>query len=282
MAIGLDEVRVIGVRLDHPEGIAWDPKSGVLYAGGEAGQLYRLDPVNGSQELVGSSGGYLLGVAVDGASRIYGCDMARCEVVRFEPDGAVEAYSSGTPEAPMRVPNHLVFAEDGTLYVSDSGDWDSKDGKIYRVDPTGRTTLFSTQAPGFTNGLALSPDGRWLYVVESTLPGISRIEIRPDGSEGRREVVLEMPRTVPDGIAFAADGSLYIACYRPDVIKRLTPAGQLETIVEDWQALKVVAPTNLVFFGPTRTDLAAACLHGEWIVTFKADRPGQPLNYPPL
>ena len=35
------EVLVDG--LDHPEGVAWAPSSDVLWAGGEAGQLYRVD-----------------------------------------------------------------------------------------------------------------------------------------------------------------------------------------------------------------------------------------------
>ena len=35
------QMRVLVDGLDHPEGVAWDPRSGALWAGGEDGQLYR-------------------------------------------------------------------------------------------------------------------------------------------------------------------------------------------------------------------------------------------------
>src|SRR4029453_16282430 len=38
----LDAFTELAGGLDHPEGIAWDP-SGALFAGGEAGQIYRID-----------------------------------------------------------------------------------------------------------------------------------------------------------------------------------------------------------------------------------------------
>ena len=37
------DVRVLVDGLDHPEGVAYDAGSGVLYTGGEEGQLYRVD-----------------------------------------------------------------------------------------------------------------------------------------------------------------------------------------------------------------------------------------------
>ena len=46
-----------------------------------------------------------------------------------------------------------------------------------------------------------------------------------DGSAGERSVVIELPRRVPDGIAFDAEGSLYISLYNPNIIYRLTPRG---------------------------------------------------------
>jgi len=41
-SIPLDRFEVFGTGLDHPEGLAFDRK-GILWAGGEQGQLYRID-----------------------------------------------------------------------------------------------------------------------------------------------------------------------------------------------------------------------------------------------
>jgi sugar lactone lactonase YvrE len=61
--------------LDHPEGIAPSP-DGMLYAGGEGGQLYVIDPVAGGFHEAARTGGFLQGLCVDGGARVYACDIA--------------------------------------------------------------------------------------------------------------------------------------------------------------------------------------------------------------
>ena len=123
------------VGLDHPEGVAWDPRGHVV-AGGEAGQIYEVS-LDGDVRQIANTGGFILGMALDARSRIYACDQGRHEVVRIEPgSGEVSTYSSGAPGIAMRVPNYLAFAEDGTLYVTDSGGWEANDGTVFRVRTT--------------------------------------------------------------------------------------------------------------------------------------------------
>lgn len=274
--------KTIGVRLDHPEGVAWDPSTETLVAGGEAGQIYRLDPDGTGQDLIGTTGGSILGVAVDADGRVYACDTIHRSVLRIDPDGHVATYSQGPQETPFILPNFLVFDGEGALYVSDSGTWGADDGRVVRVGPDGRALVWSTAAPAFTNGLALSRDGKWLYVAESSTPRVSRIEITPDGRSGRVELLVELLGTVPDGLALAADGSLFITCFRPDRIYRLIPEGKLEVVVDDWQAVTFAAPTNIAFFGPALQRAAVACLGGEWLVVFDPECRGSPLHYPGL
>ena len=79
----------VGVGLDHPEGLCVGP-DGALFAGGEAGQVYRIDP-DGTQAVIGSTDGFLLGVVLDGQGRIHACDLAKKAVFRIEPGGTVVA-----------------------------------------------------------------------------------------------------------------------------------------------------------------------------------------------
>ena len=78
-------------------------------------------------------------------------------------------WSEGAAEAPFRTPNWGAFAPDGSFYVSDSGAWKARDGNV-QVVRGGRTTVWTTESRDFPNGLAVSPDGRELWVLEST-PG---------------------------------------------------------------------------------------------------------------
>ena len=227
--------------LDHPEGLVWAPGVGVIYAGGEAGQVYQVT-LDGDVEQIATTGGSLLGLVVDGSGRVYCCDADRGEVVRVDPgSGSVDVYS----QRPMVCPNAACFDEQGNLYVTESGGTKEDNGTIVRVAPGGETTVWSRDLPRYPNGICLAPDGRSLYVAESYLPGVSRVPIMPDGSAGEPALVCELPLTVPDGLAFDADGTLYVSCYRPDRIYHLPAGGIPAVLADDWQGVVLNAPTNV-------------------------------------
>ncbi len=119
-------VQMLGTGLDHPECVCVAP-DGALYAGGEGGQLYRLAP-DGTQSQAAGTGGFLLGVALDGHGRVHACDAGRKAVLRIDPDGPVTERAGG-----FEIPNYGVFDAAGNLFVSDSGDyWNpTGTGKVY-------------------------------------------------------------------------------------------------------------------------------------------------------
>ena len=266
--------------LDHPEAVTTGP-DGTLYAGGEAGQIYRVD-LAGRFEQIASTGGFVLGLCLDGDGAIYACDLAHSSVMRIDPDGEVTTYSSGAPVRPMAVPNFPVFDAAGNLYVSDSGGWKEHSGCLFRVRPGGATEVVGEGLEAFPNGMALHPDGDRLYAVLSNLPGVVSLALNDDGTVGEPQSVVELARTIPDGLAFDVEGNLYIACYTPDVIYRLTPGGMLDVLAEDWESVTFATPTNIVFAGPGRETLIVASL-SRWHLT-KGPMPiaGSALRYPKL
>jgi len=272
----------VGHAFDHPEAVAVGP-DGLVHAGGEAGQLYRFDLLVGPCTLVAQvPGGFLLGMAHDAAGNTYACDERLACVHRISPAGEVTRYSAGLPDQPMRLPNYPVFDDAGNLYVSDSGGFGAQDGWIWRIGPDGQATIWDRSANGFPNGMCLSADGRWLIVAESSPPCITRVAINADGSAGKREVLVALPRTVPDGVALDEAGNLYISHYNPNLIQRLSPDGTLVTLIDDWQQLQLVAPTNIAFGGPDRKTLVIASLCGWSIHTAQMPVPGLRLRYPSL
>jgi len=266
--------------LDHPECVAAGP-DGTIYAGGEAGQIYRVD-MDGSFTVIAHTGGFHLGLCLDAASNVYVCDSAGKCVRKVNPDGTVSIFSSGSPDRPMQTPNYPVFDAAGNLYVSDSGDWKENNGCIFRIRPNGSTDIFTDQVSNFPNGMALHPSGSHLYVVASLVAGIVRVAIDDDDQAGEIETVIELPHNVPDGIAFDQDNHLYIACYTPDVIYRLTPGGDLDVLASDWESVTFATPTNIAFCGRDRTMLVVASL-SRWHLTRGAmPVAGAKLHYPTL
>lgn len=276
----LKDFTILAEGLDHPECVAWGPDEN-LYAGGEAGQIYRIS-LRGEVIEIASTGGFVLGICLDGNGNIYACDMKKHAVMRIDQGGNVAVYSHGAADRKMITPNFAVFDRNGNLYVSDSGDWHGNNGCLYLITPDRETRVISTKLSAFPNGMAHSPDGAYLYVVLSNLPGVVKLPTDKNGLVGLPEPVIELPSTVPDGLAFDRDGALYISCYTPDVIYRLTTSGELEVLVEDPERTLIASPTNVAFAGSDLTMLVASNLCGWHLSKMRMTASGFPLHYPIL
>jgi gluconolactonase len=270
----------IAEELDHPEGVA-TASDGTLYAGGEAGQIYQIAP-DGSIAEIASTGGFIYGVALDRAGNVYACDFGNACVQRVTPNGVVSTWSSGTPERPMRVPNFAAFDDEGSLYVTDSGEWGADDGLIYRVARDGSTTVWTEAAPRFPNGCCLDAAGSALLVVESHGRAVVRIPIGEDGSAGEPQLLVNLTGSQPDGIALAEDGTMFVGCYRPDRIYHASQDGRAEVFAEDPDGVTLNQPANVAFTGPAFDRIVVSSLGGWSLVAADAGVRGLPLRYPDL
>lgn len=109
---------------------------------------------------------------------------------------------------------------------------DVADGFIVCVDHRGARIV--ADGLGYTNEVQLSPDGRWLYVNETFARRLSRFAVADDGRMGQRETVCEFgPGTFPDGLAFDAEGGLWIVSIISNRVIRLAPDGSTSVWLED-------------------------------------------------
>ncbi|WP_117210958.1 SMP-30/gluconolactonase/LRE family protein [Allorhizocola rhizosphaerae] len=240
-------------RLDHPEGVSVHPRDGSVWCGGEQGQLYRIAPDGSSAEIVADTDGFLLGVTVSPSGDcVYAADIAHRAVFRYDiAAGALSTFAEG-----FRNPNSIACSGEW-VYISDSYPPGVPGPSVYRFDTNGNGGVFVAEPSSFANGLALH--GEWLYIAESFLPGVSRVHL----STLERELVVRLPGTVPDGLAFGPDGLLYIACYEPSQILRVGAGGAVEVVAHDPTAHDLCHPTNIAFAGTT---IIAANL-GRWHLT---------------
>jgi gluconolactonase len=272
----INDIEIFADGLDHPECVAVHP-DGSIWAGGEAGQVYRIRG-DGSHEVVAQTGGFVLGLAFSPEGWLAICDLKNHCIWKYEPGTkALSLLADKVEGRPMQIPNYAVFDNAGNLYVSDSGEFRKENGRIYRFDTQGNGKIWHAGPFAFANGMALSVDQQKLYVVSTWLPGVECIEIDHNGEAGKRSIVVELPKTCPDGIAIDQEGTIYISCYAPSRIYQFTAAGELMTLVDDWEAHTISNPTNLAFGGREGRDLFIANL-GRWhIARLRLSVPGLPL-----
>lgn len=271
----IHDVSIFADGLDHPECVAVHP-DGSVWAGGEAGQIYRISPDGKDVHVLQQTNGFTLGIAFSpDASWLAVCDLKNRCIFKYEiASDTLTVLSSGTSDRPMLTPNFPVFDKKGNLYVSDSGSFRNINGVVFKISSTGQTHIWHAGPFNFANGMAFSAQQDMLYVVCTWLPGVEAISINADGFAGDRKVLVELPQTCPDGIAVDTEGNLWISCYAPNTIYKVKPGQAPEVFIHDWEAHTISNPTNIAFGGVNHQQLFIANL-GRWHISrIEMDIPG--------
>jgi gluconolactonase len=181
MEFSVDQFETYADGLDHSEDIAFD-REGVLWAGGEVGQIYRI-PEKGRVEEFTNIGGFCLGLAFSAMDELFVCNAKLACVTRVQKNGKSRLFADSAGDHKLKLPNYGVFDSEGNLYVSDSGDWSKSSGCIVRFNDRGRGEVFLEGPQPFPNGLALSADERFLFIAQSHTDDVLQVEIRDDGTQ---------------------------------------------------------------------------------------------------
>jgi len=105
-----------------------------------------------------------------------------------------------------------------------------------------------------SNGIAWSPDGATMYYVDTGLGTVDKFDVDPvTGTVTGRATLIRIAEGdgLPDGLTVDADGHLWLALWGGGCVRRYTPSGELEAVVE----LPVALVTSVAFGGNELDDL---------------------------
>jgi len=270
--LSLSRFQSFAEGLDHPEGLAFDP-DGILWAGGELGQIYRID-ARGRVKEIACLGGFCLGLTFSKKQELHVCNFKRAALIHVNRKGRVLGCIDRVGNRKLITPNFSVFDSDGNLYFSDSGEWDGNNGCIYRLRTNGRPEFFAGPF-AFANGMALSADEKTLFVVQTQRDNVMRIPILADGHAGRPRVYASGLASIPDGAALDAGGNLYVTTYATHSVYRIAQDGAVSLFARDPSATMLAAPTNVAFGGSNFDEMYFANLNRWHICRAKAGMRGQ-------
>lgn len=232
-----------GVFTAGIEGPAVGP-DGYLYVVNfqKEGTIGRVN-ANGKAELFvnlpeGSTGN---GIRFDSAGDMYVADYTGHNILKISlptRDVSVWAHS-----ASMHQPNDIAITKSGILFASDP-DWKNESGQLWRIDTNGNTQLLESDM-GTTNGVAVSPNQKQLYVNESVQRNVWAYDLGADGNISNKRLLIRFDDHGMDGMRCDDQGNLYIARYGAGVVAVVSPAGKLLREIP----LKGKLPTNVAFGG---------------------------------
>jgi gluconolactonase len=183
--------------------------------------------------LIGSNG-----VTLDKQGRIVFAAHGDRGIVRIEKDGKRTVLADHYEGKRLNSPNDLVYRSDGTLYFTDppaglrpvNREFPQKElpfNGVYSIAKDG-TLRLATKEVSFPNGLAFSPDEKYLYVDDTAKQLITRFTVQPDGSLAAGQLFFDMSGIkepgVADGMKLDKKGNLY--CTGPGGLLVISPEGK--------------------------------------------------------
>jgi gluconolactonase len=226
---------------------------------------------------------------VDRQGRLIWCAGQDLAIKRLEKDGTRTVLAAGFEGKHFNGPNDVAIAADGAIYFTDSdvglrggihspkvqmpdSVWRWKDGKV--------TLAVSREQLGAEpNGIALSPDDKYLYLSAGTLspdPKVMRYPVKADGSLGPGELFTH-GRGIGDGMKTDRLGNLYSTEPVPGSVRITSPAGRLLGLLHmptpgDAEPRKTTCASSLAFGGDdAKTLYITAC---EYIYAIQLRAPG--------
>jgi gluconolactonase len=277
------ELREIADGLVFPEGPVALADGSVLVVEMAAGRITRVAP-DGGKETVAEPGGGPNGQAIGPDGKLYVCNNGSAyhcvdmggilfphqpspayeghgRIERIDIDsGEVEVLYTRCDGYPLRAPNDIVFAPDGSFWFTDHGyiDERAKDRSgVYWAKPDGseiREVAFPLDNP---NGIGLSPDGSRLYVAETItgrvwfwdVNGPGELEQVPGVLPHGGQLLAGLPDLqAMDSLGIDEEGHVCVATLVAGGITRISPDGAHREFFETGDLLT----TNIAWGGDGR------------------------------
>jgi gluconolactonase len=253
-------MQLITAELQFPEGPVWLGQGRLLVVEIKRGTLALIDTESNSVDRIAELGGGPNGAALGPDAALYVCNNGGVTwsharglaipglpattytggcIQKVQLDSRrIEVLYSHYEDHPLSAPNDIVFDDAGGFWFTDTGKNRARSrdhGAVYYAQPDGShidRMLYPLVTP---NGIALSPDGRELYVAETSpgrvwawhvaAPGQLRKAGR--GPLGARLVHGFGGYQLLDSMAIDAEGRICVATLVTGAISVLQPDGRL-------------------------------------------------------
>lgn len=214
------------------EGPAWSKDGYLIFSDTPTDRLLKWEPGRAVEVFREDANGPS-GNAFDSQGRLYTCETRARRVTRTD-KGRIEVLAERWEGKRLNAPNELVVSKSGHVYFTDPAFGYQQDHReldfygVYHIPPRGALRLVAKSA-GRPNGIALSPSGRTLYVVNADERNVRAYDVDRGGDTSNERVLITGIAGVPGGMRVDEKGNLYIAARG---IAIYSPEGALLHVIE--------------------------------------------------
>lgn len=215
---------------DSPlEGATFDRANNLLFCDVGASRILRLSADRQLSVLLDQPGLKAGGLAIHADGRLFAAGTGDGKQGALGiVDVRRKAFTAIAAASTRFVPNDLVFDRHGGFYFTDfKGSAVDPSGGVYYVAPDMRTVTPIVQHLALANGIALSPDGKFLWVTEFGQNRLLRIALQDPTTIAPLglAVVYHFIGPAPDSMRTDAEGNVYVALMDQGRVLVLSPGG---------------------------------------------------------
>jgi gluconolactonase len=215
------QIEKVAVGLNYTEGPVWSKDGFLIFSDIPTNRILRLDPPQTEKgnvhlsEFRKDSGG-AIGNAFDAQGRLYTCESHARRVTRVDKKGRTEVLAERWNGHRFNSPNDIIVRHDGQVYFTDPAFGSAADSReldfygVFHIAPKGELSLVAKWKTR-PNGVALSPDGKTLYVADSDLHTVRTYALDHAGEASNEALFISNIEGVPDGLRTDEKNNLYVA-----------------------------------------------------------------------
>jgi sugar lactone lactonase YvrE len=237
------QVETVAKDLRYAQGPAWSLEGFLLFSDTVTDRLNKFVPGKGVSDL-GSRAGGVNGNAYDEQGRLYTCEFRERRVTRTAKNGKADVLAARFEGKRLNAPADIVVRRDGNVYFTDPAFGNQQDAReldfygVFRIKSGGEMEAVARWKTR-PRGVALSPNGRLLYVADADTRNIRVFDLAGNGTASNERVFIARIEGVPGGLRTDEKGNLYVAAKEVYVY---SPRGEMLKNIQLAQA-----PSNLTF-----------------------------------